>query len=94
MKKTVLINGGSRGIGRAMVELFCENGYSVAFTYKSSDEAAKELSARTGALAIKADSSRECEVLHAVDVAEEKLGFIEECYSDKLESYVYTKKLK
>ena len=77
MKKTVLINGGSRGIGRAMVELFCENGYSVAFTYKSSDEAAKELSARTGALAIKADSARECEVLHAVDVAEEKLGFIE-----------------
>lgn len=77
MKKTVLINGGSRGIGRAMVEIFCKNGYSVAFTYKSSDEAARELSERTGALAIKADSAVESEVLAAVDIAVKKLGFIE-----------------
>ncbi len=77
MKKTVLINGGSRGIGRAMVELFCENGYSVAFTYKSSDKAAEELSLRTGALAIKADSASESDVSRAADIATEKLGFIE-----------------
>ena len=38
--KTVLITGGSRGIGKAMVELFCEKGYLVAFTYKNSAEAA------------------------------------------------------
>lgn len=77
MNKTVLINGGSRGIGRAMVELFCKSGYSVAFTYKSSDEAAEELSASTGAIAIKADSASEDEVTRAIEFVKEKLGFIE-----------------
>ena len=72
--KVVLITGGSRGIGRAMVELFSEKGYSVAFTYKSSHTAAKELSARTGALAIAADSAVAEDVERAVRTVEEKLG--------------------
>lgn len=75
--KNVLINGGSRGIGRAMVELFSERGYSVAFTYRSSDAEASELSASTGALAIKADSSCEEDVLRAVDTVEERLGTVD-----------------
>ena len=75
--KNVLINGGSRGIGRAMVELFSERGYSVAFTYRSSDAEAGELSALTGALAIKADSSCEEDVLRAVDTVEERLGTVD-----------------
>lgn len=75
--KNVLITGGSRGIGRAMVELFCENGYSVAFTYKESDECAKELSRLTGALAIKADSAKESDILMAVDTAKESMGSID-----------------
>ena len=57
--KIVLITGGSRGIGRAMVELFAENGYSVAFTYKNSKDEAKKLAESTGALAIYADSAVE-----------------------------------
>ena len=56
--KTVLITGGSRGIGRAMVELFCEKGYLVAFTYKNSAEAAKELFEKTGAFPIFADAEQ------------------------------------
>lgn len=75
--KTVLITGGSRGIGRAMVELFCSRGYKVAFTYKSSENEAKELSASTGALAIKADSASEKDVIKAVSLAKEGLGGIE-----------------
>lgn len=75
--KTVFITGGSRGIGRAMVKLFSERGYSVAFTYNSSESQAKELSLLTGALAIKADSSSEKEVKNAVKIAKEKLGNIE-----------------
>ncbi len=64
--KTVLITGGSRGIGRALTELFSSNGYSVAFTYKNSENEAKSLAEATGALAIRADSAAEEDVIHAV----------------------------
>lgn len=64
--KTVLITGGSRGIGRECVRLFADEGYSVAFTYKNSEEQALELSEQTGALAIHADSASEEEVSAAV----------------------------
>ena len=74
---TVLITGGSRGIGRAMVRLFSQNGYSVAFTYKDSVGAAEELSRETGALAIRADSAVPSDIENAVRVAYEKLGNIE-----------------
>lgn len=74
--KTVLITGGSRGIGRAMVELFSKEGYSVAFTYKNSENEAKSLAEATGALAIRADSASEEDVLRAVKLAEEHLGGI------------------
>ena len=75
--KVVLITGGSRGIGRAMVELFSESGYSVAFTYKSSTDAANELSERTGALAICADSANPSDVENAVKTVEENLGNVD-----------------
>lgn len=75
--KNVLITGGSRGIGCAMVKLFSENGYSVAFTYKESDESAKELSRLTGALAIKADSASESDILMAVDTVNKSMGSID-----------------
>ena len=77
MKKNVLITGGTRGIGRAMVELFASNGYSVAFTYKSSDDAAAELSLKTGALAIKADSNVVSDVERAVNTVRTTLGGVD-----------------
>lgn len=75
--KNVLITGGSRGIGRAMVRLFCERGYSVAFTYKESADAANELSKETGAISIMADSSCESDVVRAVKAVEELIGNVE-----------------
>ncbi len=75
--KTVLITGGSRGIGKAMVEYFSKNGYSVAFTYKNSENEAKTLAETTGAVAIKADSLSEKQVINAVKFAEESLGRID-----------------
>ena len=75
--KTVLITGGSRGIGRAMVELFCEKGYLVAFTYKNSAEAAKELFEKTGAFPIFADAEAEVDIINAVRTAHEHLGHID-----------------
>jgi len=75
--KTVLITGGSRGIGRAMVELFSEKGYLVAFTYKKSESEAKTLAEFTGALPIKADSAVEAEVVSAVKLVESRFGHID-----------------
>lgn len=75
--KCVLITGGSRGIGRAMVELFSSEGYNVAFTYKSSDSAARELSDKCGALAIKADSSNSIMIEAAVKRVEEVFGGVD-----------------
>ena len=75
--RTVLITGGSRGIGRAMVEVFSQNGYAVAFTYKNSENEAKSLAESTGALAIRADSAIESEVVSAVDAAVRELGHID-----------------
>lgn len=75
--KNVLITGGSRGIGKAMVELFSKRGYGVAFTYKSSDADARSLAEKTGALAVRADSSKEDDVISAVKYVSENLGNID-----------------
>ena len=75
--RTVLITGGSRGIGAAMVRMFSERGYRVAFTYKNSAAAASLISEETGALAIRADSASEKDICNAVKTAEEKIGNVE-----------------
>ena len=75
--KTVLITGGSRGIGAAMVRLFKNEGYNVAFTYKNSKAAAATLEKETGALAICADCALESEIESAVDIVEKKLGNVD-----------------
>lgn len=41
--RTVLVTGGSRGIGRAIVEEFSGEGYAVAFTYHANRDAARQL---------------------------------------------------
>ena len=53
--KTVLITGGSRGIGAAAVEHFRKKGDNVAFFYKNSLSRANSLSEKTGALGIRCD---------------------------------------
>jgi cyclic-di-GMP-binding biofilm dispersal mediator protein len=54
--KKVLVLGGSRGIGAAVVTRFAADGAMVTFTYGGSKKAAKQLAARTGATAVQADS--------------------------------------
>lgn len=53
--RTVLITGGSRGIGAQAVKAFCAAGYRTAFFYHASPEAAQALAAETGASAICCD---------------------------------------
>lgn len=75
--KKVIVTGGSRGIGRACVELFSENECAVAFIYCSNDEAADECSEATGAFAIKADLSDPDEAEWAYNKAVEYLGGVD-----------------
>ena len=53
--KTVVITGGSRGIGAAAVELFAAKSHRVYFLYEKNHAAAEEVSKRTGATAICCD---------------------------------------
>ena len=52
---TVLITGGSRGIGAAAVELFARLGHRVFFLYEKNREAAEAVEAATGAVGIRCD---------------------------------------
>ena len=52
---TVVITGGSRGIGAAAVRLFAKKGHKVSFLYEKDHAAAKAVAAATGATAICCD---------------------------------------
>ena len=55
--KSVLVLGGSRGIGAAIVQRFATEGAVVTFTYAGSREAAERLAAETGSTAVLTDSA-------------------------------------
>lgn len=55
--KSVLVLGGSRGIGAAIVQRFAAEGASVTFSYAGSRDAAAQLAKETGSTAIQADSA-------------------------------------
>ncbi len=63
--RTVVITGGSRGIGAALVRRFTAEGDRVCFLYAASEEAAAQLAAETGATAIRCDVSDEEQVARA-----------------------------
>jgi len=80
--KAAFVQGGSRGIGAAIVQRLAREGASVAFTYVSSDDKAQALvkSIEAGgrkALAIKADSADESSVRTAIDNAAKAFGKID-----------------
>ena len=60
--KTVLVTGGTRGIGRAIAQAFLKKGYRVVVTY-SKDEQSAENARKLGLEVYKADVSNEAEVL-------------------------------
>ena len=55
--KSVLVLGGSRGIGAAIVRRFAAEGATVVFTYAGSREAAERLATETAGTAVQTDSA-------------------------------------
>lgn len=76
MLDSVFITGGSRGIGEAMVRLFAEKGFRVAFTYVNSKENAFKIAEETGAHPVFCDISSQDSVIKAVTEARNKVGAI------------------
>ncbi len=63
--RTIVITGGSRGIGAAAVRRFASAGDQVFFFYEQNDAAARAVAGETGASAIRCDVSEEAQVAAA-----------------------------
>jgi 3-oxoacyl-[acyl-carrier protein] reductase len=77
--KVALVTGGSRGIGRAIVEEFCTGGYAVAFTYSQSTDIARQLvdclvSREATVAAYRADVRDFARAGEVVELAQKELG--------------------
>lgn len=64
--KYVLVLGGSRGIGAAIVRRFAADGATVTFTYAGSQDAAQQLAVETGSTAVFTDSANRDAVIARV----------------------------
>ena len=75
--KTVLVAGGSRGIGRAVVEELTSCGKCVCFLYEKNEEAAREVENAEGAHAIRCDIADEAAVQAAYAEAKRWMGSVD-----------------
>ena len=75
--RRIIVTGGSRGIGAAIVKKFAENGDKVAFLYKSSAEAANALAMQTDSFCINADISDPESARLGIGSAIEMLGGVD-----------------
>ncbi|MCC6550585.1 MAG: 3-oxoacyl-[acyl-carrier-protein] reductase [Ignavibacteriaceae bacterium] len=80
--KSALVTGGSRGIGRAIVDALAVNGCSVVFTFVSSDQAAKEIEEEYASNGMKvygykADGSKQEEAESSVKFAADTTGSVD-----------------
>jgi acetoacetyl-CoA reductase len=77
MARVALVTGGTRGIGRAIVERLTADGIKVAAGYSGNEEAAVALKRETGAMVIKGNVGNFADCQHAVKAVEAELGPID-----------------
>ena len=58
--KTAIITGGSKGIGKGIVEKFAKDGCNVAFTYLSSESSANEVEEKAKSHGVKVIKYKSC----------------------------------
>ena len=75
--RTVLITGGSRGIGAAAVRLFASKGWNTIFVYKSSHKNAYTLASETGAHPFDGNVAVSADIEAAFAYAEEHFGGVD-----------------
>jgi NAD(P)-dependent dehydrogenase (short-subunit alcohol dehydrogenase family) len=76
---TLIVTGGSRGIGAATAELAARQGWDVCLSYRADAGAADQVVARcraagVGAVAVRGDVADETDVLRLFDTAQDRLG--------------------
>lgn len=82
MSKTIIVTGGSRGIGAAIVNLLAKEGYNVVLNYNKSEDIAKKIQKEStekgyNVEIFKADVSKREEVKKLVKFAIEKFKKID-----------------
>ena len=82
MNKTVVVTGGSRGIGKAISSLFAENDYNVVINYNKSENLAIQLAEHLKASGynvevFKADVSKSCEAKELMAFAHKTFGSVD-----------------
>lgn len=82
MSKTVIVTGGSRGIGAAIVNLLAKENYNIILNYNKSEEIAKKMQKEFTTLGktveiYKADVSKREEIKKLVEFAIKKFGKID-----------------
>lgn len=82
MSKTIIVTGGSRGIGAAIVSLLAKENYNIVLNYNKSEEIAKKMQEEFTNLGktveiFKADVSKREEVKKLVDFTIKKFGKID-----------------
>jgi acetoacetyl-CoA reductase len=77
MARVALVTGGTRGIGRAIVERLKADGMQVAAGYSGNDEAAAECAKTLGIMVVKGNVGNFADCKHAVEAIEKQLGPID-----------------